>query len=54
MNWAGRSRRGGRQGAGVTQFRDSPIDLLVAAAPHAALEAAPAVLGTLLALPTAG
>lgn len=37
--------------AGVTQFRDSPIDLLVAAAPHAALEAARAVLGTLLALP---
>jgi PucR C-terminal helix-turn-helix domain/GGDEF-like domain len=37
--------------AGVTQFRDSPIDLLVAAAPHAALEAARAVLGSLLALP---
>jgi hypothetical protein len=36
---------------GVTQFRDSPIDLLVAAAPHAALEAARAVLGSLLALP---
>jgi PucR-like helix-turn-helix protein/diguanylate cyclase with GGDEF domain len=36
---------------GVTQFRDSPIDLLVAAAPHAALEAARAVLGTLLTLP---
>jgi hypothetical protein len=36
---------------GVTQFRDSPIDLLVAAAPHAALEAAQAVLGSLLALP---
>src|SRR5262249_49805352 len=36
---------------GVTQFRDSPIDLLVAAAPHAALEAARAVLGGLLALP---
>jgi PucR C-terminal helix-turn-helix domain/GGDEF-like domain len=35
----------------VTQFRDSPIDLLVAAAPHAALEAARAVLGSLLALP---
>jgi DNA-binding PucR family transcriptional regulator len=35
-------------GAGVTQFRDSPIDLLVAAAPHAALEAARAVLGSLL------
>ena len=39
------------EGSGVTQFRDSPIDLLVAAAPHAALEAARAVLGTLLALP---
>ena len=39
------------QGTGVTQFRDSPIDLLVAAAPHAALEAARAVLGSLLALP---
>ena len=38
-------------GTGVTQFRDSPIDLLVAAAPHAALEAARAVLGSLLALP---
>ena len=38
-------------GTGVTQFRDSPIDLLVAAAPHAALQAARAVLGTLLALP---
>jgi hypothetical protein len=36
---------------GVAQFRDSPIDLLVAAAPHAALEAARAVLGTLLTLP---
>ena len=39
------------RGTGVTQFRDSPIDLLVAAAPHAALEAARAVLGALLALP---
>ena len=37
--------------ARVTQFRDSPIDLLVAAAPHAALEAARAVLGSLLTLP---
>jgi hypothetical protein len=37
--------------AGVTQFRDSPIDLLVAAAPHAALETARAVLGGLLTLP---
>jgi len=36
---------------GVAQFRDSPIDLLVAAAPHAALEAARTVLGALLALP---
>jgi len=36
------------EGTGVTQFRDSPIDLLVAAAPHAALEAARAVLGSLL------
>ena len=35
----------------MTQFRDSPIDLLVAAAPHAALEAARAVLGSILALP---
>jgi hypothetical protein len=42
---------GSRPGdTGVTQFRDSPIDLLVAAAPHAALEAARAVLGSLLAL----
>jgi hypothetical protein len=38
-------------GVTVTQFRDSPIDLLVAAAPHAALKAARAVLGSLLALP---
>src|SRR5262249_24352456 len=40
---------------GVTHFRDSPIDLLVAAAPPAAPPAAPgaarAVLGTLLPLP---
>ena len=36
---------------GVTQFRDSPIDILVAAAPHAALETARAVLGGLLELP---
>src|SRR6201994_120118 len=43
---------GSHQGStGVTQFRDSPIDLLVAAAPHAALQAARAVLGTLLELP---
>ncbi|WP_187366451.1 PucR family transcriptional regulator [Trebonia kvetii] len=38
-------------GSKVTQFRDSPIDLLVAAAPHAALQAARAVLGALLRLP---
>jgi PucR C-terminal helix-turn-helix domain len=37
--------------AGVAQFRDSPIDILVAAAPHAALETARAVLGGLLELP---
>ena len=36
---------------GVAQFRDSPIDILVAAAPHAALETARLVLGGLLALP---
>jgi hypothetical protein len=36
---------------GVAQFRDSPIDILVAAAPHAALETARAVLGSLLELP---
>jgi hypothetical protein len=36
---------------GVEQFRDSPIDMLVAAAPHAALEAAHTVLGSLLQLP---
>jgi hypothetical protein len=36
---------------GVAQFRDSPIDVLVAAAPHAALEAARTVLGGLLELP---
>jgi PucR-like helix-turn-helix protein/diguanylate cyclase with GGDEF domain len=38
-------------GTGVAQFRDSPIDILVAAAPHAALETARAVLGGLLELP---
>jgi len=37
-------------GSGVTQFRDSPIDMLVAAAPRAALETARTVLGTLLEL----
>jgi hypothetical protein len=37
--------------SGVAQFRDSPIDLLVAAAPQAALEAARTVLGSLLDLP---
>jgi DNA-binding PucR family transcriptional regulator len=36
---------------GARSFRDSPIDLLVAAAPHAALETARAVLGGLLTLP---
>ena len=36
--------------AGVAQFRDSPIDILVAAAPHAALQTARAVLGVLLEL----
>jgi hypothetical protein len=39
------------ESSGVAQFRDSPIDILVAAAPHAALETARAVLGGLLALP---
>jgi hypothetical protein len=42
---------GSHAGSGVAQFRDSPIDILVAAAPHAALETARAVLGGLLALP---
>ena len=37
--------------AGVEQFRDSPINMLVAAAPQAALETARAVLGSLLELP---
>jgi len=37
--------------SGVAQFRDSPIDMLVAAAPHAALETARTVLGSLLQLP---
>lgn len=37
--------------SGVEQFRDSPINMLVAAAPHAALETARAVLGSLLELP---
>lgn len=36
---------------GVEQFRDSPLGMLVAAAPHAALETARAVLGDLLELP---
>jgi hypothetical protein len=36
---------------GVSQFRDSPIDILVAAAPDAAVATARAVLGDLLALP---
>ena len=38
-------------GTGVAQFRDSPIDILVAAAPDAAVATARAVLGDLLALP---
>ncbi len=43
---------GSHQGtAGVEQFRDSPINMLVAAAPHAALETARVVLGSLLELP---
>jgi hypothetical protein len=37
--------------SGVEQFRDSPIDMLVAAAPQAALGTARAVLGGLLELP---
>jgi hypothetical protein len=37
--------------AGVEQFRDSPINMLVAAAPQAALETARVVLGSLLELP---
>jgi hypothetical protein len=37
--------------SGVEQFRDSPIDMLVAAAPQAALGTARAVLGSLLDLP---
>jgi len=41
----------GSGATGVAQFRDSPIDILVAAAPHAALETARAVLGGLLELP---
>jgi hypothetical protein len=36
---------------GVALIRDSPIDILVAAAPHAALETARAVLGGLFELP---
>lgn len=38
-------------GAGVEQFVDSPLNVLVAAAPHAALEAAHSVLGEVLELP---
>jgi len=38
-------------GSGVAQFRDSPIDRLLAAAPQAALQAARTVLGSLLDLP---
>jgi hypothetical protein len=36
---------------GVEQYRDSPLGVLVAAAPHAALDAARAVLGDVLELP---
>ncbi|HSZ40895.1 MAG TPA: helix-turn-helix domain-containing protein [Trebonia sp.] len=54
-NWAlqlARLALGSHRGAaGVAQFNDSPIDILVAAAPHAALETARSVLGGLLALP---
>ena len=35
----------------MEQFHDSPINMLVAAAPQAALETARAVLGSLLGLP---
>lgn len=38
-------------GTGVEQFQDSPLGVLVAAAPHAALDAARAVLGRALDLP---
>jgi len=37
--------------AGVAQFRDSPLDILLAAAPQVAVETARAVLGGLLVLP---
>lgn len=53
-SWALRLARlalGRRGEAGVTQYRDSPLGVLVAAAPHAALDAARAVLGELLELP---
>jgi hypothetical protein len=39
-----------RPGAGVEQFRDSPLSMLVASAPGAAIEAARSVLGQLLTL----
>lgn len=39
-----------RGGAGVEQFRDSPLSMLVASAPVAAIEAARTVLGELLSL----
>lgn len=38
-------------GAGVEQFRDRPLNVLLAAAPHAALETARVVLGGVLELP---
>ncbi|MBV9315066.1 MAG: helix-turn-helix domain-containing protein [Pseudonocardia sp.] len=37
-------------GTGVEQFRDSPLSMLVASAPDAAIEAARSVLGSLLEL----
>jgi PucR-like helix-turn-helix protein/diguanylate cyclase with GGDEF domain len=39
------------EGAGVEQFQDRPLNVLLAAAPHAALETARAVLGSVLGLP---
>jgi DNA-binding PucR family transcriptional regulator len=39
-----------RPGAGVEQFRDSPLSMLVASAPVAAIQAARSVLGQLLTL----
>lgn len=39
------------EGAGVEQFQDRPLNVLLAAAPRAALETARAVLGSVLGLP---